>query len=469
MPKSDLESTMLHPEDDGCSIQGNELQRDIEYSSQLDKEIEELLVEHPFTAGKILASKSKKRLLEYVIACTPYYDSSYSLKTRMLAVKFHRVDEPRCIQCGEVLKHHDAKHFNSTTFEGLFNRFCSSRCEMKNAEVKKLQNETNRARHGCDWTFQSEDFKKKAKQSMNAHHGVDYAQQNEMIHAKADETRAKLYGSKDILATQHGKETLMQSTRKRFYSRNLMTNPFAMPLFNDVEYLKFGKSSSHVYHWKCLECKRDFDARISESFFKEGPIKCYCRCPLCYPKREGKSVEEMHFLHELQKMTSYEVKSNARILDVGSSDKRTFLEIDAYIKDLKLGFEFNGIFYHSLESAKLGKHLKRSQLGYHLKKTVLAEKQGIKLVHVRSDTWKHRQSEMRALIQDMLDGKIDFAKHGKIDDEGFLHLDRSLFNEAWSFEGYEIVEELLPAVEVVECKLQVYHYENCGELVLLKI
>lgn len=386
----------------------------------------------------------------------------------MLAVKFHRADEPRCIQYGEVLKHHDAKHFNSTTFEGLFNRFCSARCEMKNAEVKKLQNKTNQARRGCDWTFQSEDFKQKAKQSMNARHGVDYAQQDKVIHAKADVTRAKLYRSKDILATQHGKEKLKQSTRKRFYVRNLMTNAFAMPLFNEDEYLKFGKSLSHLYHWKYLECQHEFDASISEAFFKEGPVKCYCRCPICYPKQESKSAEEIHFLHELQKMTSYEVKSNARILDVGSSDKRTFLEIDAYIEELKLGFEFNGIFYHSLESAKLGKHLKRSQLGYHLKKTILAEKQEIKLVHVRSDIWKHSQNEMKALIREMLDGKIDYMEHGQVDDKGLLHLDRSLFNTAWDFEGYAFVEEMPPAIEVVKCRSQVYHYENCGELVLLR-
>lgn len=54
-------------------------------------------------------------------------------------------------------------------------------------------------------------------------------------------------------------------------------------------------------------------------------------------------------------------------------------EIDAYLPDYKFGVEFDGIRYHS-EKCK-------PDTDYHLNKTLLAKKQGIKLIHVFEDEW----------------------------------------------------------------------------------
>ena len=50
------------------------------------------------------------------------------------------------------------------------------------------------------------------------------------------------------------------------------------------------------------------------------------------------------------------------------------LEIDIYLPEKKLGIEFNGTYWHS--------SLAGTPKNYHFNKSILAEKAGIKLVHI---------------------------------------------------------------------------------------
>ena len=55
------------------------------------------------------------------------------------------------------------------------------------------------------------------------------------------------------------------------------------------------------------------------------------------------------------------------------------LEIDILIDELKLGIEYNGLYYHT---EKMGK-----DRNYHLNKTKLMNKKGYKLIHIFEDEW----------------------------------------------------------------------------------
>jgi len=69
-------------------------------------------------------------------------------------------------------------------------------------------------------------------------------------------------------------------------------------------------------------------------------------------------------------------------------------EIDIYLPDLNLAFEFDGIYWHS-ESAGKDKN-------YHLNKTKICSEQGIHLVHVFESEWELKQDVVKSRIRNLL-------------------------------------------------------------------
>jgi very-short-patch-repair endonuclease len=68
-------------------------------------------------------------------------------------------------------------------------------------------------------------------------------------------------------------------------------------------------------------------------------------------------------------------------------------ELDIYLPNLKLSFEFNGLYWHN----ELNKNK-----NYHLNKTEECEKQGIKLIHIYEDEWSFKQDIVKSRILNLL-------------------------------------------------------------------
>ena len=80
------------------------------------------------------------------------------------------------------------------------------------------------------------------------------------------------------------------------------------------------------------------------------------------------------------------------------------IEIDIFVEDKQIGFEYNGLFWHSEKMGK-DKH-------YHTNKTKLANKKGIKLVHIFSDEWLNKKDIVKSKIKHLLgfDDKKIYAR-----------------------------------------------------------
>ena len=68
-------------------------------------------------------------------------------------------------------------------------------------------------------------------------------------------------------------------------------------------------------------------------------------------------------------------------------------EIDIFISDLKLGFEFNGNYWHS--------ELYKSQF-YHQEKSLLCKKENIQLIHIFEYEWENKNNIIQSLIKSKL-------------------------------------------------------------------
>jgi len=86
----------------------------------------------------------------------------------------------------------------------------------------------------------------------------------------------------------------------------------------------------------------------------------------------------------------------AQYVDIEQSN-RTILEgkeIDIFIPSLNIGFEFNGLYWHSSKSGKSRK--------YHQEKTDLAKEKGVRLIHIWSDEWRNKREWVESFIKNII-------------------------------------------------------------------
>lgn len=95
--------------------------------------------------------------------------------------------------------------------------------------------------------------------------------------------------------------------------------------------------------------------------------------------KKGQSKEETDFYRSLMIMLPKGVKvlRNDRTLLGGK-------ELDVFIPQLKIAFEYNGIYFHSTKT--------QFDTSYHINKTIECESKGVKLIQIFSDEWECNRS-----------------------------------------------------------------------------
>jgi hypothetical protein len=63
------------------------------------------------------------------------------------------------------------------------------------------------------------------------------------------------------------------------------------------------------------------------------------------------------------------------------------------LPDLGIGFEFNGLYWHSED---------KKERGYHLEKTLYFEKRGIRIIHIWEDDWTYKKYIMMSQIRNWI-------------------------------------------------------------------
>ncbi len=119
---------------------------------------------------------------------------------------------------------------------------------------------------------------------------------------------------------------------------------------------------------------------IPNHFLSKGIGK---NCPKCFPSHTSQGEREL--AEWLRKYTKVQV-NNRSLLKNG-------LELDIYLPEHKLAIEYNGEYWHSdLYKPK----------SYHLDKTIAAEQQGIRLVHIFAHEWETKQDIVKSRLLSML-------------------------------------------------------------------
>lgn len=135
----------------------------------------------------------------------------------------------------------------------------------------------------------------------------------------------------------------------------------------------FAKSGFEVY-WKCPK-NHSYRARPSDRYYKGSS------CPKCSNNGTSKSEQELATFI-INAMGPEKVKVNTRKIIAP-------YEIDVFIPSLKIGFEFNGLYWHS--EARVGKDL-------HCVKANLAKAKQVQLYTIWQDDWEFNKEKCQKFI-----------------------------------------------------------------------
>jgi len=139
--------------------------------------------------------------------------------------------------------------------------------------------------------------------------------------------------------------------------------------FNKFKFVKFQRGISTSLVFNCLECNKDFDILTYQFYYRTNSGVSICTN--CFPISDNASISQIELYNFITKNYSGEV-----ILDCKNIINP--YEMDIYLPDLKIGFEFNGVWWHSDRFKKEN---------YHLKKYELSNLNDVSLITIWEDDW----------------------------------------------------------------------------------
>ena len=142
---------------------------------------------------------------------------------------------------------------------------------------------------------------------------------------------------------------------------------------------------------KCGQCGAEFVR--SRQYASASKIDEFM-CPRCFPKQYKTSQQEKTLANFIKQFV--EIETNVRTL-IGPK------EIDIFIPQHNIAIEYNGLYWHS----ELHHHST-----YHLEKSVAAEQQGIRLIHIFEDEWINHSDIVKSRILSLL-GKSEKRVYGR--------------------------------------------------------
>lgn len=319
-----------------------------------------------------------KAYLEDIIKQTRYLDEFYDKRIPLRQRIFHIESNHHslivckvCLQPGLKWSEKNKK----------YSTYCNSTCAQKDPLVRskteltcmtkfgestnlKLDSTrkdivaTNLEKYGVSNYSKSAEFKAQFKEVCKERHGVDNPAKLDSVKKKADQTNMERYGRK-----RHSQSHIAQ------HIIDLKNNKAEM------EYLYCEK---HLPVYKIAEMLGVNHSQLCIHFKDNLGIELRKSNQVSLVEREIKEYIDGHGI--------ISEASNRKII----SPK----EIDIYIPDLKLGFEIDGLAWHS--------ELRHKDRNYHLDKTNLCKDQDVRLVHIFDSEWENKGEIVKSRISNLL-------------------------------------------------------------------
>jgi len=223
---------------------------------------------------------------------------------------------------------------------------------------------TNMKLYGVKRPIQNKDIHKKLEETNIGIYGFSVASKNETIKQKIIDTNIKNYGdisSRTQKIKEKARKTIITKLLKKYKQNNIIK------IENSVCYFSCDKGHEFSLSFSNLHNRLKYNVEL---------------CSVCNPINSHSSNKETQLLKFIEEIYDGKITTNDRVILNG-------LELDIYLPELKIAFEFNGLYWHS--------EIYKDKY-YHQKKTFLCQKQNIRLIHIYEDDWFHKQEIIKSMI-----------------------------------------------------------------------
>lgn len=254
-----------------------------------------------------------------------------------------------------------------------------SKAAHRRQEVKDKRKKTNLEKYGVRNTFSLTKSKENAKKAraegkcgfgseafrgvMLEKYGTEYSMQNKELKEKATKAYIEKYGSFPF-QTEEGRRKLKEGIFKKYGVYNVSSVPEI--------HAKAVETYKENWKNKPEEEKRALVIKRWETFLKNNKART--------------SKGETSLYEYIKSNYDGEIIRNDRRILNG-------LEIDIYLPELKLGIEYNGLYWHSREGVN-------HYTTQHQEKTRLAEEAGVQLIHIYE--WEWPSEDMKKYLRFLL-------------------------------------------------------------------
>jgi hypothetical protein len=273
-------------------------------------------------------------------------------------------------------------------------------------EVRDKAKETMLERFGVEYPLQNIEIFNKSKSTLFNNWGVTSPLLNKEISDKLKFNNIKKWGFENPSKSDVIKDKIKDSIIKKYNTLNLLevkeikdkidkTNNDRWSeshISRNDDYRKKYKISKHKNYLNYIKdgislfsCDKGEDHTFEiyiDNYIKRhesnNPI-----CTVCNPIGDLKSIKEKELYLYIKNIYNGDIIQSYR----------DGLEIDVYLPDLKLGFEFNGLYWHS--------ELKKDK-NYHLHKTNFFGEKGVRIIHIWEDDWTFNRDVIKSQINNWL-------------------------------------------------------------------
>lgn len=264
-------------------------------------------------------------------------------------------------------------------------------------KIKEKIKEINKKKRNVEYVSQSEEIKEKIKKKSIEKYGVDHHLKSNIVKEKRIITCLEKYGVDNVSKIGDIKRKKENTCYKNFGVKYISQRDIFKEIVNnkninklkikyDIDLIGIDDNNFFI---RCNMCNKIFDIN-KKSFYTRHKYNTMI-CTLCNPINSFSTSGQELLLQEF-------IKNNYDNNIILNSRNIIFpYEIDIYIPDLKIAFEFNGLFWHN--EINVSKN-------YHMIKTEMCEQNNIKLIHIYEDDWIYKQDIVKSRILNLLGKSI---------------------------------------------------------------
>lgn len=244
-------------------------------------------------------------------------------------------------------------------------------------ETKEKRKKTNLEKYGYEYNILNPEIIQKRNQSVLdpntinkrkktnlEKYGVDIPLKSNLVKSKFKETNLKKWGSEHFKLSDKYKEI---DNKRHITKLNKQHNTIVIENFNNG-----------IYNIICNLCNNKFD--ISVNAYNIRKNKNIEICTICNPVEHNISLLEKDLFNYISSIYTGEIKTNWRELG---------FELDIFLPEINIGFEFNGIYWHS-EFYK--------EKNYHYNKYIKCLDNKIELIQIWEDDWLYKNEIIKSII-----------------------------------------------------------------------